>query len=42
MVLQLTLEEFKSGLRPNDGGKVVPDGKRGISEEVTSNKISEI
>ena len=25
--LQLALEEFKYGLRPNDGGKVVPDGR---------------
>ena len=30
--LQLALEEFKRRLRPNDGGKVVPDGRRGIGE----------
>ena len=30
--LQPALEEFKCRLRPNDGGKVVPDVKRGIGE----------
>ena len=30
--LQPALEEFKCGLRPNDGGKVIPDGRRGIGE----------
>ena len=32
MGLELTLDEFKSGLRPNDGEKVVPDGRRGLGE----------
>ena len=30
--LQPALEEFKCGLRSNDGGKVVPDGRRCIGE----------
>ena len=32
MGLQLSLEEFKYRLRPNDGGKDVPDGGQGIGE----------
>ena len=30
--LQLALEEFERRLRPDDGAKVVPDGRRGIGE----------